>query len=519
MNIDLFKKEIENVNYKIECKHDNELYIECNWASVRDLCTKCMVEYKLQFVSEFCQEETDFIISVLFTSRSQGYFVIVRYKTQEDIISLQDLFAPAHLFEREIADLFGLNISLGSDTRNLVKHELWEKEVYPLRKAFPHGKKIAVKREIPKYPFKTLSGEGGFQIPVGPVHAGIIEPGHFRFSVIGEQIENLETRLMYKHRGIEKLCENRDASTLNLLFERVSGESSAAYSEAYALLIEKLTHTEVTPDIQAARVVLLELERIYNFLEELGGMCLDIGFSYPAKKFAYFSEVIHQLCERLTGSRFLRNTIIPYGLNVAFTIQSSKHIIETLESIKKRINSIINMTLENVTFLDRVEHTGLVYNKKAKALYLTGIVARASDISYDVRKSFPYDIYHELKKEVKTESVGGVFERYKLKVADIRDAIDFIVKALAYINNDIPRSKKPIVLVPNQEAVVALETVKGELLVYGKTGDNNKFSRIYFKTPSFTNWSGLTLAVLGEIVPDFPLCNKSFNMSYSENDR
>ncbi len=519
MNIEFFQKEIEELNFKTSRINENELYIESTKNLVKDLVIRLITEYKLHFTAEFCKEEEEFIISILFTDRNQGYFVFVNYKTIDDIISLQDIIVPSNLFEREISDLFGLKISLGSDTRNLVKHELWENVVYPLRKSFPHGKKIAISREVPEYKFKELSGEGGFQIPVGPIHAGIIEPGHFRFSVIGEQIENLEIRLMYKHRGIEKLSENMDANNLNLLFERVSGESSVAYSEAYALLIEKLTRMEISPEVKAVRVVLLELERIYNYLDDIGGMCVDIGFSYPAKKFAYFKELIHQLCERLTGSRFLRNSIIPFGINFAFTKESSKDIENTLENIKKRMNEIIEMTLDNVSFLDRVEHTGLVYNKKANALCLTGIVGRASGISYDVRTSFPYEIYGDIKKEVKSESVGGVFERYKLKVSEIRDAFDFISKALAYIVKDIPKFKKRIELIPNQEAVVAVETVKGELVVYGKTGEDNKFSRIYFKTPSFTNWNGLSYAVLNEIVPDFPLCNKSFNMSYSENDR
>lgn len=519
MNMQLFQKDILKHDLKCAVKNNNEVYIEAAADEIKNILKLLIGEYKLRFVAEFCRQEDEFVISVILRNRNQSYFVITSYKTQRDIVALNEVIFQANLFEREIADLYGLTLIGGDDSRNIIKHEVWEKEAYPLRKDFPYGRKIKDKYETKEYIFKALTGEGGYQIPVGPVHAGIIEPGHFRFSVIGEEIENLEIRLMYKHRGIEKICENVDANMLNLIFERVAGESSAAYSEVYAIMIEKLTGFKVSKEIMALRVVLLELERIYNYLDDIGGICVDVGYSYPAKKYGYFSEMIHQLCERLTGSRFLRNSIIPCGSNINFNKQNAGDILETLNKIKGRLNEIAEGTLNSVSFLDRVERTGLVHNDKAKKLCMTGIVGRASGIAYDVRRSFPYEIYKEIKDSLNVEEEGGVFERYKLKIAEIRDAFKFIEKALGYIDRDIQREKKEIILPSGQEALAAVESVKGELVVYGKTGENNRFSRIYIKTPSFANWNGLTYAIMGEIVPDFPLCNKSFNMSYSENDR
>lgn len=519
MKIQLLQAELEKLNLETTIKNNNELYVEVSKENVKTFTNTIMVKQKLNFIAEFCRQESEFMISVLLCSRKYGYFVIIRYKTQDDLVSLQDVIYQSRLFEREISDLYGLKITSGVDCRNIVKHEVWEKNVFPLRKEFPLGKKIAAKRETKEYAFKELSGEGGYQIPVGPVHAGIIEPGHFRFSVMGEPIENLEIRLMYKHRGIEKLCENIDANKLNLLFERVAGESSAAYSESFALLVEKLTESTVSKDIKALRVILLELERMYNFIDDIGGICVDIGFSYPAKKFSYFSEQIHQLCERITGSRFLRNSIIPCGSNIDFNDEKRQDVLYTLKNLMTRLNEVIELTINSVSFLDRVEHTGIVRNDKAVRLCMTGVAGRASGVSYDVRHSFGYELYKDMKKEVKIETIGGVFERFKLKISEINDAFDFINKALSEISKDISKDKRKIELKENFEAVVSVETVKGELVVYGCTGKDNKFTRIYFKTPSFTNWDGLTYAVLNEIVPDFPLCNKSFNMSYSENDR
>lgn len=518
MKIQLLQEEFNKLNYKTEIKNINELYIQLKKSNILSTVDK-LRKSKLSFVAEFCAEEEDFIIRVVFTHRELGYFVILAYSTKEEIISLQENIFQANIFERELADLFGVKIMGGKDIRNIVKHEPWEKQVYPLRKQFPYGLKIRNLNQTEEYAFKQLSGEGGYQIAVGPVHAGIIEPGHFRFSVIGEEIENLEIRLMYKHRGIEKICENIEAQSLNLVFERVAGESSVAYAEAYALLIEKLVEYKLPKEIKALRVVLLELERIYNFLDDIGGMCTDVGFSYPAKKFGFFSEQLHQLCERITGSRFLRNTLIPCGINIDFDKNKAQDISKTLSGMKERMNQIIHHSLNSVSFLDRVENTGIVDNNIARSLCLTGVVGRASKISYDVRKSFPYEIYKDIKTKANIESIGGVFERYKLKVTEIQDAFIFIEKALALINKDIVKERPEIILEQNREALVTVETAKGELMIYGKTASNNRFSRVYFKTPSFTNWKGLTYAVLKEIVPDFPLCNKSFNMSYSENDR
>ncbi|HAN09832.1 MAG TPA: proton-conducting membrane transporter [Clostridiales bacterium] len=521
MKINHLEKEITNINNRIQTqiKNNNELYINTTFREVKNIVGILINNLKLIFVGEFCIQEELFSINIILTNRRQGYFVIVRYDVSDALVSLQDFILQSHLFEREISDLYGIKIVDGKDTRHIVKHEGWPENIFPLRKDYAFGDKVPLLSEVSGYKFKKISGEGGYQIPVGPVHAGIIEPGHFRFSVIGEPIENLEIRLMYKHKGIEKICENINANKLNLLFERVAGESSVAYAECYALLVEKLIEFKPTDEVKALRVVLLELERIYNYLDDIAGMCVDVGYSYPAKKFNYFSEMIHQLCERVTGSRFLRNTIVPCGINIDFNEKNKADILDTLKNMEKRLNAIIEKTLGSVSFLDRVEDTGVVYNKTANRLGMTGVVGRAAGIEYDVRRSFPYELYREIKLKANTEISGSVFERYKLKIAEIRDAFLFIGKALSLIEGNVVKNKPEVMVEEGLEAYATVETVKGELVVYGKMGKDNKFDRIYFKTPSFTNWNGLTYAVSGEIVPDFPLCNKSFNMSYAENDR
>ncbi len=523
MKIDQLQEKLENLKYSTVIKNGNELYVSVPKSEAAEVATLLYSAHKLNFAAEYCQQETGaegFLVSILFISRKHNYYVVIRYKTDSSVMSIQNLVFQAHLFEREMADLYGLEIEGGADRRHLVKHEPWEKDVFPLRKDFPHGVKVRETSETGIYEYKGLAGEGGYQIAVGPVHAGIIEPGHFRFSAIGESIENLELRLMYKHRGIEKLMENVDADKLGMVFERVSGESTAAYAEGYAHLVESLVGWSAPDDLKALRVVLLELERACNFLEDIAGICVDIGFSYPAKKYSYFSEIVRQLCERVTGSRFLRNSIIPCGSGIEFSSAKAVDIVDTLESFCGRFNRIVGMTLSSVSFLDRVENTGIIRNDNAVKLCMTGVSGRASGIVYDVRNSFGYELYPKLKKPVLTESIGGVFERYKLKVEEVRNAFDYIRGALECIGGrTVPKQRNPFTLMQGQEAIVSVETVKGDLIIYGMAGRGNRFERIYMKTPSFANWRGLTYAVMGEIVPDFPLCNKSLNMSYSENDR
>ncbi|MBU3171288.1 hydrogenase large subunit [Clostridium estertheticum] len=465
-----------NFDLKYEVKNDNELYVRIKADQIRKIVLICVDLYKFNYICEFTVVEKETTVNCVFSNSKRGYYVICSYVTDKEPIDLSNIIYQSKLFHREINKDYD-------------------------------------------YKIKEVSGTGAYQVAVGPVHAGIIEPGHFRFSVMGEPIENLEIKLMYKYRGIEKLCKDINANTLNLMFERVSGESSVAYGEAYAMLVEKLLGADVSIEVKAFRVVLLELERMYNYMDDLGGVGNDIGYSYVAKKFGYFSEVVHQLCERISGSRYMRNAIVPLGINIDFDEKKKKDVLDTLKGLKARVLSIIKMSVNSVSFLDRVEDTGMVSRSMAKKLCMTGVVARACNLKYDVRVSFPYELYKEIKRDINIETKGGVFERYKLKARELKDAFGFIEKALSYINVDIRREKNEFYLKEGLEAITSVETVKGELVVYGLTGKDNKFDRIYFKTPSFTNWTGMSEAVLEEIIPDFPLINKSFNMSYSENDK
>lgn len=490
----------------------------------REVCRNLAEDPNVSFVGMFAREQAadQYVIYTLFTRRTEGKVLIVTYLTGREIISLSDLIYPAALFEREMRDLFGLTIVGGVDIRPLVHHECWPEEVHPLRKAYPQEQRIAYRDEVPEgayYRYMEVEGEGTYQIPVGPVHAGIIEPGHFRFSVVGEPIENLEIRLMYVHRGVEKMLENRPMEQLPFIFERISGESSAAYQLALALLVEKMAGKKVHPRISATRMVLCELERVYNFLSDLAGIAVDVAYSYVPERLNLHREYVQQLNERLTGSRFLRNTIFPGGVKTVWNQRQWDDLTAVLAAAEAELIELLRVFQSSASFLDRVEQTGIVYPKTAKELELTGPPLRAAGIAYDVRKAFPYELYGQVAFATATADGGGVYERLQVKAQEIRNAIGIIGQLKGQVLGNGPLRVTLPELKAGQEDFVLLETVKGELLVYAVMGEGGRFDRVYLRTPSFNNWAGLTYAVIGEIVPDFPLCNKSFNLSYAENDR
>ena len=492
----------------------------------RALAEQYATDARYNFLCIFAREiaAQEYLVYTVFTLRECGKVIIITYPTQDELISLSDLIFPAALFEREIQDMFGLKIAGGHDIRPLVKHECWPDGVYPLRKDYPQEQTLEYRETTTRgadefYRYMEVKGEGTYQIPVGPVHAGIIEPGHFRFSVAGEPIENLEIRLMYVHRGVEKLLENRPISQLPFVFERISGESSVAYQLAFALLVEKMVGKQVPARVSALRMMLLELERIYNFFSDIAGISVDVAYSYPPERLNLQREMVQQLNERLTGSRFLRSTIVPGGVKIAIDEKQWQDLTSVLDKAGQELKEMLGVFENSSTFLDRVEQTGIIYEKTAKELEMTGPGLRATGNGYDVRKAFPFALYDRLEFTASSAEGGGVYERLQVKAGEIMNSIAIIGQLKEFVlSKDALNIALPD-LVAGQEDWVMLETVKGELFVYAVVGEDGKFSRIYLKTPSFTNWAGLTYAVVGEIVPDFPLCNKSFNLSYAENDR
>jgi Ni,Fe-hydrogenase III large subunit/Ni,Fe-hydrogenase III component G len=457
-----------------------------------------------------------FRLYVVFSLEKADLFVTIRSNVGEKCIfrSLTPRIFAADRYEREIMDMFGLTPLGHPDLRPLVLYDDWPQGTYPLRKDFDPTKKVP--RVIAEYHFKKVEGEGVFEIPVGPVHAGIIEPGHFRFSVAGEPVINLEVRLGYVHKGIEKLSEGMPYAKGVYLTERISGDNGVAHSAAYCQAIEKAAAIEVPDRARYLRTVYLELERAYNHFGDIGGISLDTAFNVGASHAFILRERMLRLNELVTGSRLLRSVNCIGGVRKDIAPDKALKIRETLLSIKLDFKDLVDLITSTPSLLDRVETTGRLSAEAAKGLNVVGPGARGSGIDRDVRRDHPYAAYGRLKFRVPVYREGDVNARMHVKMDEVYESLSLIEQALDAIPpGDTSCTVESIQ--PELCGMSLVEAPRGEAVHWIITGDGKPY-RHKVRDPSFCNWPAMEEAVPGNIVPDFPLINKSFNLSYAGND-
>jgi Ni,Fe-hydrogenase III large subunit/Ni,Fe-hydrogenase III component G len=459
-----------------------------------------------------------FTLRYIFEVPGQDNFVIASMPLDRDHRSFPSLATRwylASLFEREIHDLFGLEPVDHPDLRRLPLHQFWPDGYYPLRKDAKRPQAIEDNGEA--FPFQEVQGEGLYQITVGPVHAGIIEPGHFRFTVDGETIVNLESRLFFLHKGIEKQFESMDPAKGVTLAERISGDSSVAHALAFAMAIERCARVEAPKRASYLRVVLQELERLYNHIADVGAICTDTGFAIANAHAMRLREDVLRLNARLTGHRLLRGTIVPGGVAVDFSKEQIIDAITAVRKVRTDFNEVVEMALENALVLDRLHATGVLSNAVAREMQVCGIAARASGVDADARRDHPYAAYPHLKFRVPVFSQEDVWARMMVRVEEARESVHLILQAL----EELPLSETiaPVhKLTAGASAFGLVEGWRGPIWHWVVIGENGALARVKVKDPSFSNWPALNYAILNNIVPDFPLCNKSFNLSYAGND-
>jgi Ni,Fe-hydrogenase III large subunit/Ni,Fe-hydrogenase III component G len=421
----------------------------------------------------------------------------------------------ASRYEREIRDLFGLRPLDHPDPRRLPLHQFWPEGYHPLRRdAGPPGPFADDGRP---YPFRHVEGEGIFEITVGPVHAGIIEPGHFRFSVEGETIVNLETRLYFVHKGTEKLFETLPFERTVELAERISGDTSVGHAVAYCQALEALAGTAIPPRAGLLRVVLLELERLANHVGDVGAILNDTGYAFGHGHCGRLREDLLRLGARLSGHRLGRGVVIPGGLARDVPGETLAAAAAEVRRIVTDFDEVTGIALRNTLVLERLMGTGRLSRDTARELQAVGLVARASGIDADVRRDAPPPGYDGLAVRVVVRAEGDVWARTLVRIEEAREAAR-LVEAAAGRAPDGP-CWRPVGPLPSRAHAFGLvEGWRGPLLHWVLTGPAGEIARVKVKDPSFVNWPALEYAILKNIVPDFPLCNKSFNLSYSGND-
>ena len=421
----------------------------------------------------------------------------------------------ASRFEREIQDLFGLEPVGHPDRRRLALHQFWPEGYHPLRRDV--AARTDFVDEGQPFPFRHVEGEGIFEITVGPVHAGIIEPGHFRFSVEGETIVNLETRLGFVHKGVEKLFETLPFARTVTLAERISGDTSVAHALAYCQALETLAGCVVPPRAAWLRVVLLELERLYNHVGDVGMIVNDTGFAFGHTHCFRLREALLRVNERLTGHRLLRGAVVPGGVTGPLLEASVVEAARDVTALVGEFVDLAGLCLQNSMVLERLQGTGRLTTRTAREMQVVGLVGRASAIDADARRDAPVDGYRELDVHVALRESGDVWARTMVRIDEAREAARLVAMAATRAG----RGRTTTTLGPlrgGAHATSVVEAWRGPLWYWVLADGEASVARVKPVDPSFRNWPALEYAVLENIVPDFPLCNKSFNLSYSGND-
>ncbi len=508
-------------------QNNDELHLHVELNDMPQVCEYVYKNLNARLATIICSDEQKstggFAIRYVFEKADS--FIFITVSTSDSFPSIALHVPAAALYEREIKDMFGL-IPIGNpDTRPLVLHEHWPDGVFPLRKEFELETKV--KRQEKEYQFLRVQGEGICEIPVGPVHAGIIEPGHFRFSILGENIINLETRLFYTHKGIEKLAESMRLDEALLLSERIAGDESVANSSAFCQAIEKIAQVDIPKRAKKIRTIFGELERIYNHVGTLAGISTDAGFPFGAARLNILKERLMRLNESVSGSRILFGVNRIGGVRCDVTDENKKLILDTLSEISNDFDKIITLLKSKSSFMDRLRGTGLVPKKIAYDLGTVGIVARCVGIDVDTRHDHPYGSYylhnhktpqeliqHQIEMEKRT---GDALARFEIRIQEVQDSFGIIRESLD-LENDSLFASIPENLEPFRSSLGWAESHRGQTLHWVMIGKNNSIFRYKIRTASFCNWPVIEHAVLNDIIPDFPLVNKSLDLSYSGND-
>ena len=418
--------------------------------------------------------------------------------------------APATRLERTIQDLFGYEPVGAPDQRPWLDHGRW-----PVR--HPLGARTPASAEAAPYAFLTAEGEGLHQIPVGPVHAGIIEPGHFRFSASGETIVRLEERLGYVHKGVEALMAGAPLDRGARLAARTSGDSTVAYSIAFARAVENASNVGVPARAIWLRALMAELERLANHFGDIGAICNDAAFALMHAHTGVLRERVLRAAEACFGHRLMMDLVVPGGIAADLTLSGQRSLRELVATIRDAFPPLVELYDNTASLQDRMVGTGRLRAELARQFGAGGVVGRASGRSFDARRNFTYAPYDQLRFETPTLTEGDVNARVWIRIREVEQSLGLIDQILDGAPSGEIRVEVAGVHEP-REGLALVEGFRGDILAWVRLDVDGAIERCHLRDPSWFHWPLLEAVIEGNIVADFPLCNKSFNCSYSGHD-
>jgi Ni,Fe-hydrogenase III large subunit len=413
----------------------------------------------------------------------------------------------AHAFEREIAEQCGVR----PDGHPWLK---------PLRRHLPDhrpSRRTEVVLDPSRYPFFRVDGDEVHEVAVGPVHAGIIEPGHFRFQAHGERVLFLEIVLGYQHRGVERLLETADPARAVLVAESIAGDTVIGHAGAYCGAIEALARSRKTPRAQAIRGIALELERLANHIGDLGAIAGDVAYQPAAAAFGRLRGECLNLLMTLSGNRYGRGLIRPGGVTFDIPAAMAGEVHGRLERLREELEPVAPLLFESASVQARLDGVGVVPREQCHTLGFVGPVARSCEVARDVRHDHPYGVFRFAHIPVSTAWAGDVHARALVRWIEVRRSLEFLLEQVAALPRGEPRVLCGA-LRPNELVVAMQEGWRGEIAHVVITDERGAIRRHKVTDPSFHNWAALAIAMPGNQISDFPLCNKSFNLSYAGHD-
>ncbi len=444
--------------------------------------------------------------------RQAGDFAIVSHEISDTSFpGVAASHAPALLAERIINDMFGICSDDLPDRRRWLDHGKW-----PLSN--PLAAKPGAANEPQAYEFHGAQGEGLHQIPVGPVHAGIIEPGHFRFFCAGETVVRLEARLGYTHKGIEKLLEGKTPDEAAPVCARISGDSTVAYSTAFARATESALDMQIPERAHWLRALMGELERLANHFGDIGAICNDAAFALMHAHFGILREDVLRTAKQCFGHRLMMDCVVPGGVACDLDSKGHKILAELISTLSQRMPRLIDLYDNTASLQDRTRNTGFLDPELARKFAAGGYVGRGSGRDFDARRDFSYEPYQALALDVPVRSKGDVDSRIWIRISEVEQSVSLCKQILKLM----PDGDTQTAIVQGDgkptEGFAMVEGFRGDIMVWLRLDENSKISRCHPRDPSQFHWPLLEAVIENNIVADFPLCNKSFNCSYSGSD-